>query len=294
VLPEQVRQQDEALASVHQRSIGIITASVNGIFAVRTRLEERLDYRPMELREILKRIEKRLAAVGMSATAASKAAGKPDAIRNLQRAVEKDDRQGVSTATLNALAPVLKTSVIWLFAGAGPETTDTEGSADIEIAPGRSDFVQAAIQGVVQAGHFRQFEDFTDEEPVFESVERDREFPHARHAIFIAEGDSMNDLKPVPIIPGARLVTIDYDDLKGQIPWRDNMVIIVEQIRDGGHLREWSVKQVELYENRIEFCPRSTNPKHKPIVVPRDYRPEDGKEVRVLAIVRKIYNDVPL
>jgi hypothetical protein len=35
--------------------------------------------------------------------------------------VEKDERQGVSTATIIALAPVLQTSASWLIEGGGPE-----------------------------------------------------------------------------------------------------------------------------------------------------------------------------
>lgn len=75
------------------------------------------------LKDVLHRIEERLSALGISATAASRQAGlSEDAIRNIRRAVEKDDRQGVSTSTLEALAPILQTSVAWLVEGVGPET----------------------------------------------------------------------------------------------------------------------------------------------------------------------------
>src|SRR5580658_1217582 len=73
----------------------------------------------MELEDILSRVESRLEAVGLSAHAASLAAKKPDAIRNLKRAVKNGDRRGVTTETLAALAPVLKTSAAWLLEGAG-------------------------------------------------------------------------------------------------------------------------------------------------------------------------------
>jgi phage repressor protein C with HTH and peptisase S24 domain len=73
----------------------------------------------MELEDILARVESRLEAVGLSAHAASLAAKKPDAIRNLKRAVKNGDRRGITTETLAALAPVLKTSAAWLLEGAG-------------------------------------------------------------------------------------------------------------------------------------------------------------------------------
>lgn len=74
------------------------------------------------LSEVLDRIEQRLKAKRISATAASKLAGlSEDAIRNMRRAVEKDARQGISTSTIMALAPVLDTTASWLLEGVGPE-----------------------------------------------------------------------------------------------------------------------------------------------------------------------------
>src|ERR1700759_1346541 len=75
------------------------------------------------LTEVVARVEARLKATQQSASAASAAAGlSKDAIRNLQRAAPSGDRQGVSTATITALAPVLGTSVGWLLEGSGEET----------------------------------------------------------------------------------------------------------------------------------------------------------------------------
>ena len=78
----------------------------------------------MDLKGILDRIERRLEAVGLTANAASKEAGRPDAIRNLRRAVEAGKRKGISTDTLSALAPVLKTNPAWLLNETGDETAN--------------------------------------------------------------------------------------------------------------------------------------------------------------------------
>ena len=72
----------------------------------------------MQLQDVLTRIESRLEALGLSAHAASLAAKKPDAIRNLRRAVQNGERRGVTTETLRALAPVLQTTAAWLLEGA--------------------------------------------------------------------------------------------------------------------------------------------------------------------------------
>lgn len=79
----------------------------------------------MALADVLSRIESRLAEVGLSAHAASLAAKKPDAIRNLRRAVQNNDRRGVTTETLAALAPVLQTTAAWLLEGVGESATST-------------------------------------------------------------------------------------------------------------------------------------------------------------------------
>jgi phage repressor protein C with HTH and peptisase S24 domain len=79
----------------------------------------------MDLEDVLNRIEDRLTALGLSAHAASLAARKPDAIRNLKRAVKSGDRRGVTTETLSALAPVLQTTAAWLLSGAGEASPTT-------------------------------------------------------------------------------------------------------------------------------------------------------------------------
>ena len=53
------------------------------------------------------------------------------------------------------------------------------------------------------------------------------------------------------------------------------------------------MKQIEIHEDRTEFHPRSTNPKHKPIVVQRNFTADDGVEVEVIALVRRVVNDLP-
>ena len=52
------------------------------------------------------------------------AAKKPDAVRNLRRAVQNGERRGITTDTLSALAPVLQTTASWLMEGT-PESSAT-------------------------------------------------------------------------------------------------------------------------------------------------------------------------
>lgn len=80
----------------------------------------------MDLKAILYRVEERLDALGLNARQASVAAGKPDAINNMRQGVKKG-RTGVSLETLEALAPVLQTTVAWL-AGETDEAPPTSAS----------------------------------------------------------------------------------------------------------------------------------------------------------------------
>lgn len=161
-----------------------------------------------------------------------------------------------------------------------------------ELIPASERLVPIYDAGVVEAGAFRAAPDFEDieAEPLLEAP--DPKYPHARQVSWRVAGDSMNRLEPRPILAGDRIVCIDFEDLDNQVPLRDGMIVVVERTRDGGLLREWSVKQLEFYEDRVEFHPRSSNPKHRPIVVPRDNQADDGKEVRILALVRRIVNEI--
>lgn len=86
----------------------------------------------MELAHVLGRIERSLKEVGLSADAASKLAGKPDAIRNMRRAV-KDGRPGFNIATITALARVLKKTPAWLIDGRGQRDAAEAGGAVIRL-----------------------------------------------------------------------------------------------------------------------------------------------------------------
>ncbi|MBD3845964.1 peptidase S24 [Bosea sp. SSUT16] len=148
------------------------------------------------------------------------------------------------------------------------------------------------VVGPVQAGAFIPIDEFDQSEPEIFYEPADPDFPRARRTAFDVIGDSMNRLEPAPILPGSRVIGVNYEDIG--IPLRDKMVVVVQQERDGGHLREWSVKQIELLDEEIVFHPRSSNPRHKPIVVPRNLKPDDGRQVQILALVREIKNRVPV
>lgn len=244
---------------------------------------------------MLDRISERLAATGKSERGAAKEAGlSGSTIRNIREGKVASPRLD----TLRRLAPVLDTSVEWLaFGTAGesgpPATTSYAASLSYDLSEA-DPLVKAPVRGILEAGSFRPVADRADGPPLVEAVPRDRDYPDASLVIFEVAGDSMNSLTPYPLLPGVRVIALDYRDPQGRLALRDGMVVVVEQKTDGDRLRELSARQVELYEDRIEFCPRSTNPRHRPIIIPRDTRPDREGEVRVVAIVRDIVCRVPL
>jgi transcriptional regulator with XRE-family HTH domain len=162
-----------------------------------------------------------------------------------------------------------------------------------EVIPITSGLVAARVAGVVEAGTFREVDEFDQSEPVEMLVPRDEKFPNARQLLFDVGGDSLNELRPRPILSGDRLVCLAYEDVAHEVELRDGMVVVVQRTRDGGHFREWSVKQIELYNDRAEFHPRSSNPKHKAIVVHHDSEADDGVSVEIIALVRRVMNEMP-
>ncbi len=244
------------------------------------------------------RIKQRLDELGISPRAASLAAGmSSDVIRDLFRRPDNSP----TVETIRKLAVGLQTTPEWLAFGSyevgtlggkeGALPSQLHGPELIEVAV---TLKPAAYGGVVEAGSFRPVDEFGDIEPPTRQEPPDSEFPDAEVMFFDVAGDSMNKLKPRPIMPGDRVFALNFASLRNRVALRDGMVVVVQQTIDGGQHRERSVKQLELYEDRMEFHPRSDNPRHKPIVISRDYTPEDGKEVEIFALVRRISNDIPL
>ncbi|MBB4066784.1 LexA family protein [Gellertiella hungarica] len=163
----------------------------------------------------------------------------------------------------------------------------------VELQPYSATQVPIRKAGIVEAGAFREVDEFDQSEPEEEYGYPDPRYPNARQMFFEVSGDSMDDLRPAPILPGAKIFCVAYEDIAHRITPQQGMVVVVERTRDGGHFREWSVKQIEMYEDRIEFHPRSTNPKHKPIIVRSDAEADNGTRIEIIALVRRIVNDVP-
>lgn len=151
----------------------------------------------------------------------------------------------------------------------------------------------APVVATVEAGAWREVNELDQEDMEWVTVPADDKYPDATQRVFDVSGDSMNRLDPYPITNGARIVAIDYDEIASRVPLRDGLVVVVQRSRNGGQERELTVKQVAWFDDRIEFQPRSTNPKHKPIVVEHDNWEDNGVEVAIVGLVRDIIHRLP-
>ncbi|TIP13192.1 S24 family peptidase [Mesorhizobium sp.] len=222
---------------------------------------------PLMLKDVVQRVEARLAQLGLSANAASLQAGlSKDAIRNMQRASKDETRQGVSTNTLTALAPVLRTNVSWLLTG--------EGEDELEAEKGVR---RVRVTGFVQAGHWAETWEWPEEDTYTVPVPDDPAFrPYLLHAAE-ARGPSMNRRYP----EGTILVFTDVIETGASLELGRRY--IVERERADG-LREATVKTLWRDEaGKIWLLPESEDPRFQEPI------PIDGNEddtVRVVGRVR--------
>jgi SOS-response transcriptional repressor LexA len=213
-----------------------------------------------DLRRVLQRIEKRLKALDLTANAVSRAAGKPDAIRNLRRAVKDGGRTGVSTATVAALAPVLKTSAAWLTEQIGPEdpAAATAPLADVRVVP---------LVSWVSAGKLADANSQIPVEdlPLFAFADLGRGDFFALRVV----GDSMDRISPEDSI-----IIIDRDDQK-PVPGK----YYVFSVRGETTYKQWNADPECL-------LPLSTNASHKPFFIKRK------KDLEVVGRVRRTVLDL--
>ena len=163
-----------------------------------------------------------------------------------------------------------------------PELLEMEAPA---VSPVFGGLVPVPIAGRTAAGVFREVVEFDDSEPEYVFEPEDEDFPKARRFALTVEGDSMNAADP-PMPDGCRVVCVDFEQT-GQ-PLSDGLIVVLQRTREGGHLREWSVKEVELHDDEFWFCPRSTNKKHRPIKVPISPDASEWNTLEIMGLVRDV------
>lgn len=119
-------------------------------------------------------------------------------------------------------------------------------------------FAELPLIGPVQAGAWLALDDTSQEEPQMMSAALDRRYPHAPQWLREVRGDSMNARN---IYPGDIVHLVDL--ISSGVNLNTGMIVEVTRTRDGGALREITLKEVEVSEVGLVLWPRSINPRWK-------------------------------
>lgn len=120
----------------------------------------------------------------------------------------------------------------------------------------RPETTELPLIGPVQAGAWLLVDDSAQDEPTFLTAALDRRYPHARQWLREVRGDSMNARQ---IFPGDLAHIVDLGE--AGINLNSGMIVEVTRYRDGGSLREITLKEVEVGDGGLTLWPRSTNPR---------------------------------
>ena len=148
-----------------------------------------------------------------------------------------------------------------------------------QIAPAQ--ILQALpMIGQVRAGAWFCLDDSVQDEPVMKPAPVDPRYPHAKQWLREVVGDSMN---AKGIISGDLVHLVDWAECGLELT--TGQIIEVTRYRDGGELREVTLKEVEVKApGHFLLWPRSTNPSWKdPIIL--NGTSDDGPQVKVTGLL---------
>ena len=201
---------------------------------------------------------------GMTAADLAERVGRStSAVRN-----QENGTNGIPPALARKYANALGTTAAWILYG------------DDSTAPGLPPtLTDLPVLGPVQAGAWLAVDDTPQDEPPRMPVMLDRRYPHAAQWLREVRGDSMN---AKGINPGDLAHLVDFS--AAGINLNTGMIVEVTRSRDGGGLREITLKEVEIGVDGIVLWPRSLNQKWKDPV-----RLDDGTgsdiEVRITGLL---------
>ena len=188
----------------------------------------------------MQRIDQRLAELGRSEYALLTESGfGRDLIRDIRR------KSGSPTVeTIEKVARALDCAPHWLAFG-----------GDAAMVAGAGGFVP--VLGQVAAGAWHEVDDGLDEPRSNRLLAADPRFPASAQYGVTAVGESMNLL----FRDQDDLLCLDFRRLpRPRAPLHDD-VVIVEQLRNGGTMRELSAKQLRFTPNGPLLAARSDHPK---------------------------------
>lgn len=198
-------------------------------------------------------------------------------VTNLNK-IEQGNQQPKSPNRYQKIADELGVELAELFVVDGEPTT----SEQLDVMPKGLPFA-----GVAQAGVFMAVDLYNDDRNQVVAVSPDPRYRKARQYAWRVEGDSMNK---AGLQPGMFVVGIDFVDFVDRYRAIENGdIVVIERLRFDGQERELTVKRYWEDLEGVHFLPDSTNPRHQPIVIPKDAEPI-GEQIRILAYVANAHS----
>lgn len=156
------------------------------------------------------------------------------------------------------------------FASDGP---DALGERSSQIVPS-----YLPVRHKVAAGVWRSVDEYAQDFPEPpQAVVPDRRYADWPQWLEVVDGESMNLL-----VPSGRYVHVVDAVEMGYAP-RSGDLVIVEARRMGGHLRERTLKEVQIGAGGVELWPRSSDPRYQ-----APLRLSDSDETTEVQIVGKV------
>lgn len=191
--------------------------------------------------------------------------------------------EGIKRENLQTISATFEVSFDWLATGSSSALGAAVSLADVGLPK---------FAGFVQAGGWLAVDEYFNQDgyEVPEFVLRQPQYTKVRQYAYLVRGDSV-DL--AGIHDGEWIVAADaadYIDQYGDLESGD--LVVVERTRFQGAEREMTVKEIRYYRDRYELHPKSSNPAHKPIVVPHNEAPADETEVKIVGIVLTAYKNL--
>jgi SOS-response transcriptional repressor LexA len=195
---------------------------------------------------------------GLSAAELAQRVGRSEsAVRN-----QENGTNGIPPALAKKYAQALGTTAAWILYG--DETPASTPEPEMAVLP---------VLGAIQAGAWLAIDDSSQDEPETRPAARDRRYPHADQWLREVQGDSMNARN---IFPGDFVHIVDL--IGAGVNLNTGMIVEVVRQRDGGALREITLKEVEVTAEGLVLWPRSTNPRwSEPVRLDH----EDGGDIEV-------------
>ena len=226
-----------------------------------------------------RRVRERLDALGLKAAPLAKSAGLGE---SFVRDILRGRTASPSAANLQKLAAALDTSAEYLLG----ETDDLLPASSVGPAVKLADAGQPTFAGYVNAGLWRPVDEYFQQDVVDipETVRRVSAYAKVRQYAYQAKGNSMDK---VGISDGMWIVAADAPDFIDT--YRDlesGDLVVVQRSRFQGAERELTVKEIRYYRDRYELHPRSSDPAHRPIVVPHNHATTgDDVEIKIVGVV---------